>query len=887
MLLKLHGCITKTSNVYCPLILTPDQYILYRAGRSRLFDHLRDLAIECPLVFVGHSLEDSDIRTLLLDLTQNVDSRPRYYAVLPSFEDIDQRLWEAKKVTLLRGTFWDFLSTLDAGLPPHASRRLARLLPAAELPIVRHFKIPASGLSATALQFLNTDVDYAGHVPPSAPVPPRDFYRGATHQWAPIEQGLDIRRLLGDTLLSDHFLIPESAHHGNPEVILIKAHAGAGKTVLLRRLAWDAARDYEALCLFLRPHGAISTAALQELISCTDKRIYFFVDEAATRVRELETLFSDIGPEGSRLTVLLCERINEWNTSAQDLSPYVSTSYELGYLTLKEIDSLLALLEQHGALGTLAGALPHERREAFAERAGRQLLVALHEATLGRPFEDIIHDEYVNITPLEAQRIYLTICVFNRLGVPVRAGLVARLHNVPFEAFRDRFFAPLEQVVYADLDPVIRDYVYRTRHPHIAEIVFHRVLRQQEDRYDLYIRCLKALNVDYSADNRAFRQMVRGRAVLELFPNHELGRGVYQAAIDQMGGSNPHLLHQMALYEMNRPNGSLERAADLLSQASSLAPWDPAIKHSVAELRLKSAETARTPLEREKLLREAIEISLGLKARRTNHTFGHHTLVKIGLRRLTDLLGRGDPAALDADIEAVVKDIERNLSDGLQRFPGDSYLLDAEAQLAQALENSERMVTALRRAIAANPRNSFAAVRLAAYHSNRRELSEAQQVLRTAIDAHPGDRRLHFAYARVLLAGDAPSGDELAYHLQRSFTPGDSNYDAQLLYGRQLFINGERDASRGIFRTLSEARVDPDYKDALLYPLQERFRGAVIKIEASYCFLVRDGLGDWIFAHRKSIERSLWMVLTTGMRLTFRIAFTLRGQNAFDVRREE
>src|SRR6266849_1593658 len=90
---------------------------------------------------------------------------------------------------------------------------------------------------------------------------------------------------------------------------------------------------------------------------------------------------------------------------------------------------------QHDALGTLTDASPERRRADFADRAGRQLLVALHEATLSKPFEEIIEDEFKNITPSEAQRIYLTICVLNRLNVPVRAGLVARVHGVPFEDF--------------------------------------------------------------------------------------------------------------------------------------------------------------------------------------------------------------------------------------------------------------------------------------------------------------------------------------------------------------------------------------------------------------------------------------------------------------------
>jgi len=377
-------------------------------------------------------------------------------------------------------------------------------------------------------------------------VDPRLFYKGANPGWPAIEQELDIRRYLGDTILTDHFLSEESEHRGSPEVIVVKGHAGAGTSVLLRRIAWDAARDYNRLVLYLKPNGIVSTTALQELINVTSERIFLFVDDAPQRVRELHSLFTQIGPEGRRLTVVLGSRINEWNIYASDLNSWVSVDHELRYLGLREIDALIAKLEQHDALGTLTGAPPERRRAAFADRAGRQLLVALHEATLSTPFEEIIENEFKNITPSEAQRIYLTICVLNRLHVPVRAGLIARVHGVPFEDFKARLFAPLEQVVTAEYDSIIRDYLYAARHPHIAEIVLQRMLRTQEDRHDAYIRCLSALNIDYSTDNKAFRQMVRGRAVLDLFPNHELARDVYRVARG-IAGDEPHLLHQMAL----------------------------------------------------------------------------------------------------------------------------------------------------------------------------------------------------------------------------------------------------------------------------------------------------------------------------------------------------
>ena len=68
VLLKLHGCISRVGSATCPLILTTDQYIQYKAGRSRLFATLQEWAYDKPLVFVGHSIQDPDLRAILLEL---------------------------------------------------------------------------------------------------------------------------------------------------------------------------------------------------------------------------------------------------------------------------------------------------------------------------------------------------------------------------------------------------------------------------------------------------------------------------------------------------------------------------------------------------------------------------------------------------------------------------------------------------------------------------------------------------------------------------------------------------------------------------------------------------------------------------------------------------
>lgn len=153
---------------------------------------------------------------------------------------------------------------------------------------------------------------------------------------------------------------------------MIKAHAGAGKSVILHRLAWDAAREYECICLFAKTHGSLNAVPLQEIIKSLQRRLYLFVDDAADRSRELGTLLSRMGPEGDYLTVIMAERINEWNVQGQDAAPYITDEYELKYLNAAEIDALLTLLERHHALGTHLESLSlDERRKELSEHAGR------------------------------------------------------------------------------------------------------------------------------------------------------------------------------------------------------------------------------------------------------------------------------------------------------------------------------------------------------------------------------------------------------------------------------------------------------------------------------------------------------------------------------------
>src|SRR5262249_13981531 len=145
-------------------------------GRSRLFDILKTWAYEHPFVFIGHSLQDPDIRAVLLELTSIGDFRPRYYVIAPDVDEIKRRYWESKKITALEGSFDTFMTTLSARWS--FVRELAAVASRPQHhPIESKFR-SHSTLSQSTLDFLGSDVAYVNSIVATEEVNAVDFYKG-------------------------------------------------------------------------------------------------------------------------------------------------------------------------------------------------------------------------------------------------------------------------------------------------------------------------------------------------------------------------------------------------------------------------------------------------------------------------------------------------------------------------------------------------------------------------------------------------------------------------------------------------------------------------------------------------------------------------------------
>jgi hypothetical protein len=192
-----------------------------------------DWGYEHVFVFIGHSLQDPDIRQLIKDLTNNATARARFFCVVPDADPIEQRALEQQRITVLSASFDDFMKALDTQIPS-PFRRITVSAPESTLPIALRFAKKASVPSKALTQFLMIDADYVTTLVATDTVSPVDFYKGFNPGFSAVEQALDLRRKIGDEILTDVFLAGETEHADRAELVLIKAHAGAGKTVLLR-----------------------------------------------------------------------------------------------------------------------------------------------------------------------------------------------------------------------------------------------------------------------------------------------------------------------------------------------------------------------------------------------------------------------------------------------------------------------------------------------------------------------------------------------------------------------------------------------------------------------------------------------------------------------------
>jgi len=885
---KIHGCISRASDTNIPMIIANEQYAKYRNGRGRLIDAITEIAKDHPVIFCGYEIADPHIAQIMFSLENGFQDRPAYVAINPRFDGHDSRYWARYKMEAIAATFEEFLTHID-GVIEQDARLLGSLIKRDSGPLskwIRSNVSPSQNLAAIiGGRIIHVHRDMLIENPS-----PVNFYRGDSATWAPISSDYDFERAITSQMLAN-----VKTAGNDPKFVLLKGHAGSGKSVTLRRLAWElAGPSFNALCFYCDTSLKGVKDVLEELFEITGERIYIIVDNAIFDPINLNDCYVAAKRKNVPVTFIVAARTNEWNSSNGTMKLIPAEEYTLGDLSPDEADMLCLLLEEHNCLGELKHLTHHERVQTLMSDHERQLLVTLHEATYGADLRKILRDEYRNIAPLEAQVLYLDICSLHRLNVPVRAGLVSRMSGTNFIQFEERFFSPLEKVVSAYSDWRSKDFAYKTRHTEIAQIVFEEAFPQPIDKANQLARILGALNSDYSSDAEAASRILKGKVIADEFADRALAERIFEAA-EQAGIDQSFVFQQRALFELKHPGGSAIRALKFIDLAlASVKGSGGSIHHTKAVVlrdlaRDEDVDSALAVRYQENALAEIKDYGL-LKT-----PYGIVTYCEVLIDQIKIRIERNAHSAHPLSEEVAVRkmsELERNISEGLQRWPDDSYLISLRFELFTILNEHPQALLMLRKAFTKNPSNEFVALRLSRQLMDSDDASkivEAKQILRAAVAQSASSKALNFQLAKLLIReSEAVNAAEISKLLRRSFTDGDTHFEAQFVSARHEFLYGSRDRANQIYTQLNSGpvpNVSPTEKRGLVRTedgAPQIFEGAIKTLKGDYGFVDCASLGAVLFLTRTEMKGQSWTHLRLGDSVKFRVAFSYRGPCCVD-----
>lgn len=889
-LYKLHGCIDELYQKDAPLVLSSSTYVEVLDNRPRMFNRLVDAASDYSVLFVGTRLADPHIKALLAGVEKSSGaSRPLYYMLAPDLTENDESYLSSRRFQPIKSSFDNFMKELSEEIDP-TSRRIYLSAPIEKHPIQQHFN-QLSDVPPNLLSFVSRDVEFIHSGVQSTEVSADLFYKGNSASWSPIQQNYDFKRDVYEALMLRLLGIQKQKTSG-VDAILLKGVAGAGKTVLSRRIAFDLAVEYNELVLFAPPGSNIRAEPLIELYKLTAKSAIIFVDQASDLATEIRHLVQTLDREKVPLTLVLIDTETAIGDRFSELDDIIKEQRTLRKMSDQEMVALLAILEKHGCLGQLERLESDARFRALAELADKQLLVALYEATQGRPLEDILLEEYHRILFDEAQELYLLVCTLHRFQVPVRAGLVRRIMGISYTDFQQRFLGPLTDLVFASMDARTRDYCYRTRHSQIANIVFSRVLDTQSKQVDQFVHIMRGINTSYSSDADALRKMINFYNLRDLVGSLAERRRILDIA-SAVAPDDPYILQQQAMLEMNSPKGDLSVAAKKLSEAQTIRPNDRTLRHSRANLLSRESQAADDWLTRQSLRVEARKILKELRSSGAGSAYVEGLLAKISNDEMEDRLSLQDQSKNSAnsrDILRLAEDVEKALSKGAALNPDFDSLLREEVRLAQILGGQSSGIKILQAALDADPHSKYAALSYSRVLRTT-EPNKAAELLREAMVPRPNDKQLNQALFEVLSSDENDFSVELKPILDKAFTLEDGNLNMHVRAMRYHFMRGEQESYERVRAAASKMDLDHTASFSPRFPVPPLERanslwtGRIISLASTFGFLKVGVLMDNVFFSPRSCESDdVWDNIGVNTEVEFQLCFNTKGAVASKLR---
>lgn len=646
--------VTFTARQYATRTANPDDWLLQFTAEQ----------LAKSVIFIGTTLEEPSIWHYLDVRGQRggrgiSEHRPRSYLVSPSLPRAKRTALAMQNIEWIPMTAQQFseivLEAISDSIPSglaYIEARESRERTSQRIPLVTE-------LIATK----KTDNNYL---------------LGREPEWADVTEGRIADREEYAALVSAMRTELERKDEKSP--IIMTGTAGAGKSSTMMKAAYLFTTEGNTTGWISRtdevsPHD-LAVAASEE-----DAPTILFIDGADQYGSSLQSLVYNISTTEPYPLVIVEMRSNKVDRLIERSSFGKNKPIEVVSQHLEDSDicNLLDVLTRENMLGRLTGMGRRAQEETFRRKSGRELIVAMYEATTGNRFTRKMIEEYDELRGTQ-KKLYGAACLATEAGFELSTEEL-------FICTLGELNATMEELATLKRRNLLVDVpgkpgFYKARHRFIAERV-SRALRRSGTAADIVLGLLRASAAKVDSQTRRGERALR---ILQTFMNHdrlhqfcnlEVARNVYSELEQLLKWSVDYWLHR-GLLELKH-NGSLEHAELYISTAESIDETHPNVRTQAAIVKMEKAlHDPKSEGARELFETGRHELEQFIEEGRFRTNYPYHAIGAWGLRWAIE--GVKD----ETERQEYLRKLNERLEKGALIHPRDPAVLDMAKKVKAA-----------------------------------------------------------------------------------------------------------------------------------------------------------------------------------------------------------
>lgn len=860
----LHGSLFEFENPQ--IIITEDDYSIFRERRRMLFELLKKEFITSTILYIGYSNRDPNWKTIQIEIASEFypSHMPTSYRIAPDTKPMDREILSSKNIQSLDMDLEEFvtLASTCVGVVEVDKERFKK---------IKH-KIPSDLNDAfkknpVAVSRLLSSWTYVNQGPFSDESNIKLFLLGDRPNWALIGCGHYFERDIEEELYED-LLDYATAISETTNLRILLGPAGYGVTTALMSLAVKLVKEKAGPVFMLKPGCELLEGDVEFAADLFRNKPFFFIDNAVDQFDKLRLIVQRFRESKIPGLFLLGERQNEWR---QNVGALRGKEFLIEPLSDSEINRLLDFLGEESALNKIEHLDRDLQFSAIKKNYNKELLVAMREATDGKDFDAILEDEFRGINDDISRLAYLIVCCFYQHGTYVRESLLAELVGKTLVEFHEITSKSTEGVILYDaIDESRGFYGARARHRIISSVVWERC-GSPEEKQRIIKESLEGLNLNYPSDARVFESFYRSDRLVDSIGSLDVKIHFFERACKK-DPESPYVRQHYARMLMRENKFELA-----LSQVNTALDLDSKLRilyHTKGMVLSKMAlDIDSVDLARRRLIQSESSFNRGITmAPKDPYCYQ-------GLSGL--YLGWAKKCTSEAEATDYIAKAEGIINRGLKSVRVRDGLWIESANIQRLIGDNPGYLRALERAVEDTPGSIVGRYLLGRAYRKEERFEDAANVLKPIIEEHSDEFRSYVEYALVLLNMGKNYKDCIAV-LQQSTLYGYSDPRFIATLGGMLFMDGSFSDADRIFNESSKRNFTVTEQNAIQFrPINPnnlgkpyRLRGSVVSVKAGYAWIESEGYPKAFLCPGSKFKGILMEV---GLKLTFEPVFNAKG----------